>query len=194
MKKTAAALLVLQIRAEILPSYVLLPSWRIIIKAAGLKSFWMLSDHWWYRSVEHRGGKSTAISRSDSALLGAGDKKALSELLDLLSYDTDAAQETEYVTDFMVWDLGCAFKGALFCTDWQLNSFLKCTWQAEFNGNKKLLWIWTQLIKINSDACLRVRGRTEHFTKRHRMSQVDEKSSPADSLVSALLGHPWDIS
>lgn len=73
-------------------------------------------------------------------MLGEGDEKALCKLLDLLSYDTDVAQETkENVLEFMVWDLGCVFKGALVCTDWQLNSFLKCTWQAhegKINGNQ----------------------------------------------------------
>lgn len=51
-------------------------------------------------------------------MLGAGDEKARNKLLDLLSHDTDVAQETkENVTEFMVWDLGCVFKGALVYND-----------------------------------------------------------------------------
>lgn len=63
--------------------------------------------------MEHRGGKSTTISKSDRAMLEAGDEKALGKLLDLLSYDTDVAQETKGVLLNLVWDLGCVFKGAL---------------------------------------------------------------------------------
>lgn len=42
MKETAATPLVLQIPAEILSSFLLLPSWRIIVEAPGLKS-----TVWW---------------------------------------------------------------------------------------------------------------------------------------------------